>query len=31
MTTDAWPRTARLDVPAIIDKIAEITGVRLIL
>ena len=31
MRTDAWPRTARLDVPAILDKIAEITGVRLIL
>lgn len=29
--TEQWPRTARLDVPAILDKIAEITGVRLIL
>jgi len=27
----AWPRTARLDAPQIIDRIAEITGVRLIL
>jgi hypothetical protein len=31
MTTKTWPRTNRLDVPAILDKIAEITGVRLIL
>lgn len=27
----AWPRTARLDAPQVIDRIAEITGVRLIL
>nr|WP_221377474.1 phosphotransferase [Actinoplanes polyasparticus] len=27
----AWPRTARLDAPQIIDRIADITGVRLIL
>ena len=31
MSTDAWPRTARLDAPAVIDRIAEITGVRLVL
>ncbi|MGX6606551.1 phosphotransferase enzyme family protein [Micromonosporaceae bacterium Da 78-11] len=31
MTTDAWPRSARLDAPHVIDRIAEITGVRLIL
>jgi aminoglycoside phosphotransferase (APT) family kinase protein len=30
-TTDAWPRSARLDAPHVIDRIAEITGVRLIL
>jgi hypothetical protein len=27
----AWPRTARLDAPRLIDRIAEITGVRLAL
>lgn len=31
MSTDAWPRTARLDAPAVIERIAAITGVRLIL
>src|SRR5690242_11236490 len=27
----AWPRTARLDAPQVIARIAEITGVRLVL
>jgi hypothetical protein len=31
MTTDAWPRSARLDAPKVIERIAAITGVRLIL
>ena len=31
MTTDAWPRITRLDAPAVLDRIAQITGVRLIL
>jgi hypothetical protein len=31
MTTEAWPRSARLDAPRIIDRIADITGVRLII
>ena len=31
MTTEAWPRTARLDAPHLVERIAEITGVRLIL
>ena len=31
MTTEAWPRSARLDAPRVIERIAEITGVRLIL
>ena len=31
MTTNAWPRSARLDAPQVIDRIAEITGVRLAL
>jgi hypothetical protein len=31
MTTEAWPRTARLDAPAVLDRIAQITGARLIL
>ena len=31
MTTDAWPRSARLDARQVIDRIAEITGVRLVL
>jgi hypothetical protein len=29
MTTEAWPRSARLDAPRIVDRIADITGVRL--
>jgi Ser/Thr protein kinase RdoA (MazF antagonist) len=29
MTTEAWPRSARLDVPHLLDRIADITGVRL--
>ena len=28
---EAWPRSARLDAPRVIDRIAEITGVRLVL
>jgi hypothetical protein len=31
VTTEAWPRSARLDAPRILDRIAEITGVRLLL
>jgi aminoglycoside phosphotransferase (APT) family kinase protein len=31
MTTHAWPRTARLDAPRMVTRIAEITGVRLTL
>jgi hypothetical protein len=31
MTTDAWPRSARLDAPKVIERIADITGVRLVL
>lgn len=31
MTTDAWPRSARLDAPKVIERIAAITGVRLVL
>ena len=31
MSTDAWPRSARLDAPAVIERIAAITGVRLVL
>jgi hypothetical protein len=31
VTTDAWPRTARLDAPRVVDRIAEITGVRLVI
>ena len=31
MTAGAWPRTARLDAPRVIERIAAITGVRLIL
>jgi phosphotransferase family enzyme len=31
VTTEAWPRSARLDAPRVIDRIADITGVRLIL
>ena len=30
VTADAWPRSARLDVAQVIDRIAEITGVRLV-
>jgi hypothetical protein len=29
--TTAWPRTARLDAPRVIERIAAITGVRLVL
>ena len=29
MTTEAWPRSARLDAPHVLDRIAEITGVQL--
>ena len=31
MTAHAWPRTAKLDAPRMVERIAEITGVRLIL
>jgi len=31
VTTGAWPRSARLDAAHVLDRIAEITGVRLIL
>jgi aminoglycoside phosphotransferase (APT) family kinase protein len=31
VTTEAWPRSARLDAGQVLDRIAEITGVRLIL
>jgi hypothetical protein len=31
VTTEAWPRSARLDAPHVLDRIAEITGVRLVL
>jgi hypothetical protein len=31
MTTNAWPKSARLDAPRLIDRIADITGVRLTL
>jgi Ser/Thr protein kinase RdoA (MazF antagonist) len=31
VTTHAWPRTARLDAPRLVDRIADITGVRLTL
>ncbi|MFI6071615.1 phosphotransferase [Actinoplanes sp. NPDC051343] len=31
MTTEAWPRSARLDAPRVVDRIADITGVRLII
>jgi hypothetical protein len=30
-TSEAWPRSARLDAPRVLDRIAEITGVRLLL
>lgn len=29
--TKAWPRSARLDAPRVVDRIADITGVRLII
>lgn len=29
MTAEAWPKVARLDAPRVLDRIAEITGVRL--
>jgi hypothetical protein len=31
VTTEAWPTTARLDAPRVLERIASITGVRLIL
>lgn len=31
VTTEAWPRTARFDAPRVVDRIAEITGVRLVI
>jgi hypothetical protein len=31
MTTKAWPRSAPLDAPRMVERIAEITGVRLVL
>jgi hypothetical protein len=31
VTTHAWPRSARLDAPRVLDRIAEITGVRFVL
>jgi len=31
VTTEAWPRSARLDAPRVVDRIADITGVRLII
>src|SRR4051812_37403822 len=31
VTTGAWPRVARLDAPRVIERIAQITGVRLVL
>jgi hypothetical protein len=31
VTAGAWPRSARLDAPQVLDRIAEITGVRLLL
>ena len=31
MTTEAWPRSARLDAPRLVERIADITGVRLVL
>jgi hypothetical protein len=31
VTTEAWPRSARLDAPKVLERIASITGVRLIL
>ncbi|GIF22241.1 hypothetical protein BJ973_002565 [Actinoplanes tereljensis] len=31
MTTQAWPTSARLDAPRVLDRIFDITGVRLVL
>lgn len=31
MTAGAWPRSAKLDAPAMVERIAAITGVRLVL
>ncbi|HET6531530.1 MAG TPA: phosphotransferase [Actinoplanes sp.] len=31
MTGGAWPRSARIDAPRLVERIAEITGVRLVL
>ncbi|HEX5200821.1 phosphotransferase [Paractinoplanes rhizophilus] len=31
MTTEAWPTAARLDAPRVLERIASITGVRLVL
>ncbi|MEU4238383.1 phosphotransferase [Actinoplanes sp. NPDC026619] len=31
MTTHAWPQSARLDAPRVLDRIFDITGVRLVL
>ena len=31
VTAHAWPRTAKLDAPRLVERIAEITGVRLVL
>jgi Phosphotransferase enzyme family len=31
VTTEAWPRSARLDAPRVVDRIADITGVRLVI
>lgn len=31
MTTETWPRSAKLDAPRLVARIAEITGVRLVL
>jgi hypothetical protein len=31
VTTEAWPRSARLDAPRVVDRIAGITGVRLVI
>jgi phosphotransferase family enzyme len=30
VTTEAWPRSVRLDAPRVVDRIADITGVRLV-
>jgi hypothetical protein len=31
VTTEAWPRSPRLDAPRVVDRIADITGVRLLI